>query len=74
VAEVEAASAAARALVDDLGDRRLALGGDLDAAAAVLPGPVLSRVEGDDVVRGLVGPPAGSESVLVPGEGAVVGT
>jgi hypothetical protein len=50
IRKVEAVALTARALVDDLGRRRLAVRPDLDLLAAVLARAVPCRVERDDKV------------------------
>jgi hypothetical protein len=70
--EVEASIAASWALVDDLGDRALAVGVDLDLLAAMHTAAVLRRVEGDDEVGGPVLPAACAETVSIPRELSVI--
>jgi hypothetical protein len=65
IRKVKAVALTARALVDNLGRRRLAVRPDLDLLAAVLARAVPCRVGRDDKVRRLVSPATCTEADLV---------
>jgi hypothetical protein len=65
IRKVEAVALAARALVDDLRGRRLAVRPDLDLLAAMLARAVPCRVQRDDKVGRLVSPATCTEADLV---------
>jgi hypothetical protein len=65
IRKVKAVALTARALVNDLGRRRLAVRSDLNLLAAVLARAVPCRVERDDKVGRLVSPATCTEANLV---------
>jgi hypothetical protein len=65
IRKVEAVALTARAFVDDLRGRRLAVRPDLDLLAAVLARAVPCRVERDDKIRRLISPATCTEADLV---------